>query len=74
MGSRKKKIPLKKKGNLISLYKTLSLEDRIAFKTWIYWYGRQRYSLYEVRNDTIGINSLEACIQAGYSVLNQICQ
>ena len=49
MGSRKKKIqPPSKSRTFLDSYKALPLMERIAYKAWAHWYGRQRFNLLDL--------------------------
>jgi hypothetical protein len=48
MGSRKRKINLRKNGSykaFLRAYRSLAINEKIAFKCFIYWHGRQRLTL-----------------------------
>lgn len=45
MGSRKRKVP--RKNHQLDFYKGLPIQEKIAFKAEMWFYGRQRYSLFD---------------------------
>ena len=46
MGSRKKKIS-RRPVTALAAYKELNIDDKIAMKAWLYWWGRQRETIAE---------------------------
>lgn len=76
MGSRKKKI-MTKQINILTAYRLLDINDRIAFKAWIYWFGRQRLSLFEFskkRFNNLNFTKLlvRNCVNDGHLLINGI--
>lgn len=70
---RKKAIILTHKVAFLSWYKGLNINDKIAFKTWIYYYGRGRIRLMDLLKYTEwwknGIIARENAIDDGYNIL-----
>ncbi len=71
MGSRKKKTS--KVNHIKEAYKQLDVLDRIALKSWLYWYGRQRKNLNDIfRTQCLSANFaalyVRNCVEDGHAL------
>ena len=71
MGSRRKKATVRIFPTVLDVYKKLNINDRIAFKVWLYWHGRQRLHFYQYCRE----KTLEGCeiniVNSGYWAMHQ---